>query len=465
MKFPRPARVFLAGSLLLALASCAPPTDRLIVWIEVDTLRADALGCYGNESVGAQQAPPSPHIDRLAEEGLMFERAYSAAPWTVPSLTTQFTGLWPWEHGALRLVQAPLPHPEWLPEQLQAGGWKTAGVTTNFVTRSDYGFARGFDKWDESFAKGHRGSFGKDAARKLLTMADESRAQEEGDLFLYLLLFEPHFFYEDQPETRFGPGHSPGTKPYRGDLTGEEELSDLRARRSKLSEEDAQFLRGRYQGEVAAVDAAVGELLSGLDQRGLLDDAWIVFTADHGEELMDRGWIGHTIHLHDELVRVPLILRPPSSLILDQGRRIEFPVSQIDLPATVLELAGIQDSIGHSSSLLPSVLGRNPVPFPRRYLYLHTDFDPPLAKEGPSEKRSLAWGVVDAERRLKWIVDRKPGHERRSQLFDLKQDPAESVNLASPEHGGRTEPELQRLAGLDPADPDGGGAVLLEADE
>src|SRR5688572_6320752 len=99
-------RSLVLGAAALAPGACSdPPPARppLVVWIEVDTLRADALGAYGNRARGEAGCAPSPRIDALAAEGVLFERAYAPAPWTIPSLATQLSGLWPWEHGCDRL--------------------------------------------------------------------------------------------------------------------------------------------------------------------------------------------------------------------------------------------------------------------------------------------------------------------------------------------------------------------------
>ncbi len=435
-----------AAALLLAVASsCSEPArPSVVVFVEVDTLRADALGCYGNSSRGENGAAPSPAIDALAREGVLFERAYSAAPWTIPSLATQLTGLWPWDHGALRLLHPLDPDLVTLPERFRAAGWRTAGVTTNFVAKGEYGFDRGFDRWDQTNATGHEGSTAHAAVSTLLAFADDLARDPGEGLFLFLLLFEPHYRYEDQPGLRFGPGW-PGGAPYRGRLTGREDFPALQRERHELDEVDVAFLRGRYQGEVARADEAVGRLLAELDLRGMEDDALVVFTADHGEEIMDRGWIGHTRTLHEELVRVPLVIRTSRGIAAARrGARVTHPLSQIDLGATVLELAGIDGGLGTGFSFAGSVLG-NAEPR-RRYLYFHTDYEPPLSSADAAEKRALQWGVLDSEVDLKWIVDRL-AVPPVAHLFDLARDPGEARDLAAQQD---PPPNLVRLTALDP---------------
>ena len=398
-----------------------------MVWVEVDTLRVDALGCYGNQDVGEGGARTSPHADALAAEGVLFERAYATAPWTIPSLVSQFTGLYPHEHGALRILEPVDPDLVTVPERFRAAGWRTAGVVTNLVTRGAYGFDQGFERWDDRLARGHEGSTAHEAVDVLLGFADELADGPDAQLFLFLLLFEPHYRYEEHPGGRFGPGWG-GGPAYAGPLTGEEELPELRTRLAALDGADAAFLRGRYLGEVARADDALGRLLDGLRQRGWYDDALILFTADHGEELLERGWLGHTTTLHDELVRVPLILRPPGLAEELRGTRAPHAVSQVDLAATLTTLAGIGD--GGARGFADLIVGGRP---PRRHLLLHSDFEPPLASDEARRKRTHLWGVVDGESGRKWIVDHLPGGEPGApvaSLYDLESDPGEERDLA-----------------------------------
>ncbi len=452
------SRLALALAALAAACSPSPPhRPKVVVWVVVDTLRADALGCYGNRRTGENGVRASPHVDALAAEGITFSQAHSVAPWTIPSLVSQMSGLWPWEHGQNRLLQPCPPERLELVPRLRERGWRTAGVMTNFISTRAYGFDRGFERWDDSLATGHEGSSGHAALAKLLAFADELAGDPPQNLFLFAWLFEPHYRYEAHEGYRFGPGYGDqAAKPYAGTLTGEEELPALHKRRAELGAEDAEFLRGRYQSEVAWVDDAFGELVAGLAQRGLLDDALIVFTSDHGEEILDRGWIGHTVTLHEELVRVPWIVRlPRGDADARRGSRVDVPVSLIDLPATIYELATGEGpdrrrgELGHSRSLAATL--RDGSAPERRWIYLHTDFEPalPTASE---ENSAHQWGVIDAQSRLKWIVDHKVGEGERPVpfLFDLARDAAERENLAGTADGARRAGPLERLRALVP---------------
>jgi arylsulfatase A-like enzyme len=430
--------------LALAAAGCgvggtverAPAAPPLVVLIVADTLRWDALSCYGCERRGERPGPITPAIDALAAEGLRFERAYSAAPWTLPSLTTILSGAWPWEHGATRLLDVVPERVELLPERLRAAGWQSAGVMTNFLATGKYGFAQGWDRWDDALARGHEGSSGGEAVARLLAAHGElAAASAARGTFLFALLFEPHWRYEAHPGLGFGPGFGDRPEPYAGPLTGAEDLPALRARRAEWSAQDLEFLRGRYLGEVAALDRAVGELAAGLRARGDYERAWIFFTSDHGEEFLEHGWFGHTADLHDELVRVPLVVKPPSDWPGFAGRArgssIAEWVSLVDVAGTILDVAGLAapaDAAGRS--LLALLAGEPSAPAAlRRELYLHVDYAPIRPEPGAAELETRRRGVVDALSHEKWIEDllREPPLEAS---YDLDDDPGERRDLA-----------------------------------
>ena len=198
------ARLSLITAMPLGLVACgedpSPLSSKppLVLWIEVDTLRADVLGCYGAGLLAGdleEFVSPTPNLDRLAQEGLLFDAAYSTAPWTLPSLASALTGKWPWEHGTTRLLASLAGGHVTLPERLQSAGFQTGGVMTNFVATEAYGFAQGFDEWDDSLAMGHEGSTASAAATKMLEQYDGLAIAGE-PVFLFGLFFEPHWRYE-----------------------------------------------------------------------------------------------------------------------------------------------------------------------------------------------------------------------------------------------------------------------------
>lgn len=408
----------------------------LIVWFEVDTLRADALGCYGYEETDDAGLGVSPAIDRLATEGWQFERAYSAAPWTAPSLVSQLTGLAPWEHDVNLLLQRVPDGLVCFPELLGANGWSSAAITANFVTQGQLGFWQGFDRVNDELATGHEGRTGEAVVALGLETLDDLWPRRDSGVLLWLHLFEPHYRYEAGEGRRFGPGFgSQGSRGYGGELDGSRSLDELREgfADGRFGDADAAFLRGLYQSEVAATDRAFEQLRAGLEARGLWERALILFTADHGEELGERGWVGHTVHLRDPLVRVPLLIKPPSSW-KTAPQRFESAVSQLDLAATLLDWTGTfapseLDVAGRSWA--PWLAGRAEGP-QRRWIDFGTNFEPLRDTPGAGTKRSRAVGRLDRDSLEKWIWSEVPrvAFER----FRMEADPLEQEPLQPDAH-------------------------------
>ena len=156
-------------------------------------------------------------------------------------------------------------------------------------------------------------------------------AETERSFFLLVHYFDPHYDYVRHPRFNFAAERS-------GRLDGTQGISELQSL-ADLTPDEIAFLRDLYDEEVRHTDAGVGRLLDTLRELGLYDDALIIVTADHGEEFLERGWIGHTRSLYDELVRVPLIVRPPGGPPAPQV--VDALVSLVSLAPTVLDYAGI----------------------------------------------------------------------------------------------------------------------------
>lgn len=408
MSFRSARWVLLLAALAAGCGRHAPP--RIVVWIEVDTLRADALGCYGNHSTGAGGRLPSPRIDALAADGLRFEHAYASAPAARASLSTQLTGQWPWEEAPATTLVA----------RIRELGWRSAGVSTDPALPG----AQGLERWDAAHASSP------EALAQLLAQADELARDPRQGLFLFGWLSEPRYPFEDHTDLRFGADYS-------GALHGDEPEAELRARRAELDPQDKLFLRGRYQGEVAFVDRALGAFFDELARRGWYEQALIVLASDHGVELFDHGGFGQGSTLLEEAVHVPWIVKLPAAQAgARKGKSCADVVSLIDLPATLLDWIGARPSapggglLGHSRSLLP--LLRAEVPSERRWIYLRTEAE--------------AWGVIDAQTAFKWVVDHGQDPPR-GMLFDLQHDPYEQNDYV-PRMGAGRAAQMRRLRAL-----------------
>lgn len=309
----------LGGGLLLLYAMGGTPrtSRRPVILVMLDTLRADHMGFYGYER------DTSPHLDAFARESLAFKHAFTAAPWTPPSVVTMLTGLYASSHGhtppnsrkeakrsSTRLSSELLT----LPKVLKQQGYKTAAVSPNPWIAPLFGFDQGFD----DFVYLH-----KEPAAKIVSAALELLEKLGGrsePFFLYLHFFDPHDPYEP-PE------------PYR-------EMFPPRLSKSEYAYGPGMLRQIRlYDGEIRYLDDELGRLFAFLKERGLYDRALILVVADHGEQFREHGSIHHGNALHNEEVHVPFFVRDPRSDRL--GEVEERVVSTIDIFPTILGQLGI----------------------------------------------------------------------------------------------------------------------------
>lgn len=377
----------LAGVALLALAgilgwwwtqpaSREPPSRVLL--ITVDTLRADALGCYGSARAR------TPWIDRLAAGGARFTDAHASSVMTLPSHATILSGRYPLTHGvrdnAGFRFPADLPT---LATLLSARGFRTGAFVSAFPLDSRFGLARGFDVYDDQLGPSARPTFLEQERPGPATVAralDWLRGQAGHPVFCWVHVYEPHYPYAP-PE------------PY------------------------ASRFRGHpYDGDVAAADAALGPLLdpilaSGKDARTL-----VVLTADHGESLGEHGEATHGIFAYEATLRVPLILYLPRRF---GARVVRATARHVDLLPTILEALGLPIPTGlPGRSLLAEAAGA-------------ASPEPPVASyfEALSGELNRGWaplrGVLEGD--TKYIDLPIP------ELYDLAADPGETRNLAAAE--------------------------------
>jgi arylsulfatase A-like enzyme len=308
-----------AGRLALALilGACAPPSrpPRHLVLISVDTLRADHVGPQGD------RPGLTPEIDALASGSQRFPVAYAPAPITLPSVVSLLTGRYPDEvavRSNLAVVPGGVPT---LASRLRDEGWKTGAVVSNLVLRERAGLNAGFDRYDADLpdAEARRGTPERTAAATTdaaIAMLGALLVDEATRVFLWVHYQDPHGPYTPPDALRQrrleqelrAPGGlrelkvSPGWRGI-GALPSYQYLPPHR---------QVAFYRAGYAGEVAYLDEQVGRLLDGLAERGILDRAVVVFTADHGESLgEDDYWFAHGEHLTEPSVRVPLFFRVP----------------------------------------------------------------------------------------------------------------------------------------------------------
>lgn len=313
--WPRRVALFLVAAALILSASCrrAPkPTEVNLIFVLVDTLRADALGHAGTAT---------PFLDGLARDGTVFERAYAQASWTLPSISSLLAGRWPAESpGWSQGTQGIPPDVTSLAELLQGAGMRSAAFVSNPLLKETSGFGRGFESyWSSRLQDGVLTPAAVPVGHAITWIA----AHRKERFFVLLHLMDPHDPY-CPPARRVGP---PGSWPGNPDpaFTGAVPMPDAATIAS---------WKGLYAEEVSYLDSQLARLFASLDPDVRARTA-VVLTADHGEEFMDHGFLKHAVTLFDEAVHVPLIVKMPGA---PAGRRVPSVVRLVDVVPTVTDL-------------------------------------------------------------------------------------------------------------------------------
>ncbi|MFT7667480.1 MAG: arylsulfatase A-like enzyme [Planctomycetota bacterium] len=392
-----------------------------VVWIVIDTLRADYLGCYGHDR------PTSPEIDKFARRSLVFERAVSPASWTLPAMTSMFTGLYAESHGVLHAEHRMQKSALSFVEVFASAGYSTGAIVSGTFTDSFWGFDQGFDEYDDlgMVVDDHEGgsveiSAMKERAHRRITSPEVTdRALDwldrNGDRQFFLLAhyFDPHQDFVEHA------GFSEQFAPRPSESASFGKLDPNPQATAKL--------RALYEGEIAFTDHHIGRLLERLQTESFRDDVAIVITADHGEEFYERRWLGHGNSLFNELVRVPFILYVPGV----EARRVTESMTTLDLAPTLLELSGLADSFGQGLSLVSS-FPADAAPLKRQ---VYTSLYPTLATT-PGETSSQSAYRVD-EGGDAAIKDK---NITIPLLFSWSDDPLQERNL-----GGQRSKRVKRL--------------------
>lgn len=348
-------------SLLLAasLGGCADGPRPNVVLVTVDTLRADHLEVLGHSRETA------PGLRRLAEEGVLFEHAISQAPWTLPSVASLLTSLYPIQHGAV-LADSALPEEApTLAEVLREEGYGTVGVASHVFVDSRHGLAQGFDVFDESNIKGHDAV----TSESLTETALSRLAEVESPFFLWVHYFDPHFSYVRHPEFGFADGYE-GALPADMITHGRLDQQTRRAhsRGTTVPDGDLDYVRAVYDEEIAYTDRWIDELRSRIEADRPGEPILWLLTADHGEYFMERGRFFHGKDVYEPLVHVPLIIAGAIDPAL-HGTSVARSVEIRSVPLTVMRLLGIEDHPFAGESLLELAPGSEPAPAFTQGLY------------------------------------------------------------------------------------------------
>ncbi len=477
-----------------------------VLFLVLDTQRRDRLSCYGYDR------PTSPHLDAFAADATRFDRAIAAAQWTVPSHASMFTGLYPSAHGVLQSYSVLPEGIPTLAERLQAGGYYTAGFCNNpLVGVINNGLRRGFHsflnysglltsrpnqagtapqfldryrQWfkrqvagalnhvQDAFArseallalsftplmvplwqtalsfKGNTHKSLEDAANLLI---HRRGLQAHQPAFAFINLMGTHMPYHPPRDyiARFAPHVLQDREAqhylrrFNGDVYGW--LAPLSG---ELDEHQKATLDGMYDAEVAHQDELVGAFLQRLQDSGALDRTLVVICSDHGEHLGEKQFMGHSITLYNELVRVPLLVRDPKGRF-ERGVVRSDVVSTRRLFHTVLAAAGLADEREEALGL------EQPATADNERNQAFAEATPPQNVLSLLQKRKpdlVAAHACDQPRRAVWMGDHKlieTGSDR-VELYDVASDPSEALNLCDilPENVEVLQDYLQQLGNV-----------------
>ena len=413
-RFPR-IRLLCAFAALGAgavLAGCPrasePKPPQGILLVVLDCLRADHVGVYGS------RFPASPRLDELAAEGTTFERAWSQASWTRPSLPSLLTGLYPSEHGlsdsfsnqrGKLSVRALADEAETLAEGLAARGYRTALFGDQVQLSPTFHVDQGFEEFKNKLGKAPN------IRRRFEGWVAE---KPEAPFFAYLHFLDLHWPYC----SKGARGRFDADPDSRSFCDGWRALGDrLASGKETLSPRDLVALRARYAEQMLDLDFELGKMFDAMKAAGRWDETLIVVTADHGEELFEHGGFRHGHTMYEELLHVPLLFKLPKSWERPGGAKVAGLVETRSITPTLLAAAGAPLPARISApSLMPWLLGR----------------PAETAAKAPVEIAVAESNGLFAVRdeRFKLIVDTT---KMTKQLFDLAADPGEANDLAAAE--------------------------------
>jgi arylsulfatase len=405
----------LGGLLLVVLGACGgePEPPQHVLFVVIDTLRADHLSCMG------YPRETSPTIDALAARGALFESAISQASFTSPSMVSLMTG----RYIAKERLDIPAELPT-LAESFARAGWATAGFRSNPILKPEYGFERGFERYRELAEHGDE--------REVEAWFDGVKAKRS---FTYVHITEPHDPYlapEGQRRWREAKDLLPGDRAdYLPRVAAELGLADPQGGIERIKEEI-----GGYDDEVRSADARVGRFLAAFEKAGLLAQGLVVIAADHGEGLWEKvallnGQRGqalrrgetpnllntlmptHGNQVHRELVHVPIVLAGPR---IPAGKRVKSPVENVDLFPTLLELCDLPTPGGlQGESLLRHLDGSRAR---KQTAFSFTRFNTTVLD---ADGWSLILPTAEGE----------CGEQLQIELFHLREDPHQRRNVAA----------------------------------
>ena len=391
-------------AVFLAWAGALKAVDRPdILLLTVDSFRPDRLGCYGYAH------SCTPNIDRLAEKGVLFTRAFSTASWTNASLVSMLTGLYPGVHGVERRGRS-------VPEALETAIEVMAGAGV-LVPELNYLFPM-----PNYTNLGFTPNVIRDIPRFLVEYQDSS-------FFAWYHFHGPHLPY-NPPERYLKSFALEGIQNSRA-LTAVMGNVLMPSGEYSFGEQEQKLVSTLYDAEVAALDEEIGRVLDVLDSLGLAESTIVILSADHGEELFDHGWLGHASTskngtLFDEVIRIPLIVSWPARL--PTGKVVDRLVQSVDLMPTIFELISLDwKGLRQGVSLLPMIEGKGESPLDLRDAIF---CESSVCGFQCDDDQEPVWLRCLRTERFKLVQTVVPGEEPSYSLYDLEADPGEKEDVA-----------------------------------
>jgi arylsulfatase A-like enzyme len=426
-----------------AMPAVSAPDAPNVLLLVLDTVRALQLSAYGYPRATSRT------LERMASEGARFDRAVATAPWTLPTHASLFTGRYQRDLSVGWLT--PLDsRPRTLAEVFAARGYATGGFVANMrYTSREYGLARGFAAYRDyavmpsqvvgSSMLGRRAIIAynalfrkyilvgrKDASQVIDEFMEWRRSTSGRPYFAFLNVFDAHEPYAPDAPYDLLFGAEPPTRAIDP--------------RRVYTPEEVQGLRDAYDGAIAALDAQLARLFDALEHDGSLDRTIVIVTSDHGEEFAEHGHLSHGNGLHFPALHVPLVIRYPR---LVPPTIVTESVSLIDVPQTVLDLAGVREDAVGGHSLRPFWTQAGGAFPPRSPALSEVYWAPNQPERYPvsgGNMRSLVSG------RLHFIQ----GPGAREELYDIAADPLEQIDLVGDPRYAAARDSLRAALRLSP---------------
>ena len=413
------------------------PNRPNILLIVVDTLRWDFVSAYGFPH------PVTPNIDALAREGVLYENAISASPWTTPSHASLFTGQYPTRNGVDGRNILLDPASKTLAAELSRTGFQTAGFINNVYIRRQTGLGRGFQQYEEFWGRNECSSIMLlvEFLREKLNPREDTGAKETRNaitdwlnhdwtgkhpFFLFVHLMEPHAPY-GTPASTIQKFLRAGVTPQQASKVNQDPEIFITGK-LKMTAHDFEILTALYQNDVNYVDSVIGEIIQDFRQRNLLDNTMVIFTSDHGEHFGDHGLMSHELSLYDVLLHVPLVIRFPNRN--HAGTRIKEAVQTIDIFPSILRFLKSESKRDlQGFSLLPDFFER------KNHPYTFSEYNNlraadkmirrfPDLPDSPIWRKKVSKSVRTVDWKFIWATD------GTRELYSIANDPYESDNLA-----------------------------------